>query len=40
MTNNYDYIVNPKTKRKVRINTSLGKSILKKYQKRNVWWRM
>ena len=32
MTNNYDYIVNPKTKRKVRINTNLGKSILKKYQ--------
>ena len=33
MPNNYDYIVNPKTKRKVRINTNLGKSILKKYKK-------
>ena len=33
ISNNYDYIVNPKTKRKVRINTNLGKSILKKYKK-------
>ena len=33
MNNKYDYIVNPKTKRKVKVKSKLGKSLIESYKK-------